>query len=166
MKSALVSMSSSSLLGLWERMTDILNRAHKIEIFIILSTIFNICSLTIWTMSKCLHVYMFLIHIVNWSVLLCHENLGERPTWMWPECKGTLIPRGVVHGNWSWWPRLMKLRWVLISAAAFINYLVNINIVIFGKFLIYFIPLASRFRWMSSHHKHSEKNRQRPQFII
>ena len=37
----------------------------------------------------------------------------------------------------------MKLRWVLISAAAVINYLLNTNIVIFGKFLIYFIPLAS-----------------------
>lgn len=51
----------------------------------------------------------------------------------------------------------MELGWVLISEAAVINYLVNTNIVIFGKFLIYFIPIASRFRWMSSHHKHCEK---------
>ena len=90
--------------------------------------------------------------------------------WGPPECdriaRAPGSARGVVRGNRSWWPRLMKLRWVLISAAAVINYLLNTNIVIFGKFLIYFIPLASRFRWMSSHHKHSEKNRQRPQFII
>lgn len=70
----LVSISSSSLLGLWEHVTGMLNRAHKIEIFIIRSTIFNFCSLTIWTMSKCLHVYMFLIHLLNWSVLHYHER--------------------------------------------------------------------------------------------
>lgn len=106
------------------------------------------------------------------SVLLTHTKLkySHRP---W-KCRSrahlgvtrTQGYQGVVHGNWSWWPRLMKLTWVLISAAAVINYLLNTNIVIFGKFLIYFIPLASRFRWMSSHHKHSGNYRWRPRLLF
>lgn len=42
--------------------------------------------------------------------------------------------------------KIHETQMALISTAAVINYLRNTNIVIFGKFLIYFIPLASRFR--------------------
>lgn len=47
------------------------------------------------------------------------------------------------------WPRWMELRWVLISAAVLINYKPPIQILLYlRKFVIYFIWLAVRWRWM------------------
>lgn len=53
-------------------------------------------------------------------------------------------------------PRLMELGWLLISAAALVNYPPHppTQILLYlGKLLIYFIWLASRYRWMSPHRK-------------